>query len=210
MLQIGALASGSGTNVQAIWDAIQAGRIPRAILACVISERAEAPVLQKARSWGVPAEVLRKKDFPSSTSFDSALIEKLKNYGVELVVLAGFLSILGKSVLAAFPQRILNIHPSLLPTFRGLYGIKIHQLVISEGIKVTGATVHFVTEEVDGGPIVLQKAVSVREDDTPEILQERVKREAEWVILPEAIRLFASGKLKLEGKRVRIQEVNEL
>lgn len=204
------MASGSGTNVQAIWDAIQAGRIPRAILACVISERAEAPVLQKARSWGVPAEVLRKKDFPSSTSFDSALIEKLKNYGVELVVLAGFLSILGKSVLAAFPQRILNIHPSLLPTFRGLYGIKIHQLVISEGIKVTGATVHFVTEEVDGGPIVLQKAVSVREDDTPEILQERVKREAEWVILPEAIRLFASGKLKLEGKRVRIQEVNEL
>ncbi len=206
MLQIGALASGSGTNLQAVWEAVQAGRIPGASLACVISEKAHAPAVKKALSWGVPAQILNKKDFPSPAAFDLTLIRKLRNYNVGLVVLAGFSTILGRAVLEAFPQRILNIHPSLLPSFRGLYGINVHRRVISEGLKVTGATVHFVTEEVDGGPIVLQKAVSVREDDTPETLQDRVKREAEWVILPEAIRLFVLEKLKLEGKRVHILE----
>jgi phosphoribosylglycinamide formyltransferase-1 len=191
MLKVGVLASGGGSNLQALLDAADAGWLGASI-EIVISDNPKAFALERARNACVCAKCVMKGE-----SFDFELVQALKGSGVELVVLAGFLPILGKPFIEAFRNRIINIHPSLIPSFcgKGHYGLKVHQAALARGVKVTGATVHFVDEGTDTGAIILQKAVGVASDDTPETLQRRVMEDAEWVLLPEAVRLAACGKL---------------
>ena len=164
--------------------------------------------LERAKKAGIEAIVLSRKDYPDVDSYSEALIAALRERNVELVVLAGFLTITGENFVRAFPNRILNVHPALLPAFggKGYYGLHVHEAVLQRGAKVTGATVHFVNEVCDGGPIILQKAVEVREGDTPEVLQKRVMEEAEWLLLPRAVSLFCEGRLTVENGIVHIQE----
>jgi len=206
MLKIGVLVSGGGTNLQAIIDNIENGRLRNCRIAVVVSSRPGAYALERARKHGIPAVLVARKDYASVDEYDAALIEKMEEFGVELVVMAGFLSILGKRFIKRFENRIINVHPSLSPSFcgKGYYGLIPHQKALEYGVKVTGATVHFVELEADAGPIILQKAVYINEDDTPETLQKRVMEQAEWEILPEAIRLFSEGRLVIEGRKVKI------
>jgi len=206
MLKIGVLVSGGGTNLQAIIDNIENGRLRNCRIAVVVSSRPGAYALERARKHGIPAVLVARKDYASVDEYDAALIEKMEEFGVELVVMAGFLSILGKRFIKRFENRIINVHPSLIPSFcgKGYYGLIPHQKALEYGVKVTGATVHFVELEADAGPIILQKAVYINEDDTPETLQKRVMEQAEWEILPEAIRLFSEGRLVIEGRKVKI------
>ena len=207
MLNIAVLVSGGGTNLQALIDAIDKGGINGRITA-VISNRPGAYALERAEKSGIPVSVIERKNFESSDAFDMALLEALSAAGAELIVLAGFLSILGAAVTDEYKNRIINVHPSLIPSFcgDGYYGLRVHEAVLKYGVRVTGATVHFVNDAVDGGAIILQKAVEVRADDTPETLQQRVMKEAEWVILPRAVALFCEGKIVLEKDRVFIRE----
>ncbi len=207
-MKIGVLVSGGGTNLQAIIDSIESGYIRNAAIAVVVSSKPGVYALERAKKHGIPAVCIKKDDFSSPEDYDLALVSCLEGCGVELVVMAGFLSIVGKGLIDRYQNRIINVHPSLIPSFcgKGFYGIIPHQKALERGVKVTGATVHFVNEEPDGGPIILQKAVYVREDDTPETLQKRVMEEAEWKILPEAIKLFSEGRLELCGGRVKIRE----
>lgn len=194
MLKIGVLVSGGGTNLQAIIDAAESGAIAAQIVS-VVSSSPKAFALERAKKHGVPAYVYRKKDFRTGGEYEQALIDHFNEKGVELVVMAGFMVILGDSFINAFKNRIINIHPSLIPSFcgEGFYGLKVHEAALAAGVKVTGATVHFVTEQTDAGPIILQKAVEVLDGDTPETLQKRVMEQAEWVILPQAIQMFTQG-----------------
>ena len=205
MFKIGALVSGGGTNLQAILDAIDRGEIPGAQVVTVISSRADAYALERAKKHGIDAVVLSKKDFASADDLMEAMIGHLRKMEVDLVVLAGFMTVLTPAFIQAFANRIINIHPSLIPSFcgDGFYGLKVHEAALAKGVKVTGATVHFVNEETDGGPILLQKAVQVQEGDTTEVLQKRVMEEAEWKIFPEAIRLICSGAVEVVDGRVR-------
>lgn len=205
MLNIGVLVSGGGTNLQAILDAIQSGQIPEAKIVKVISSKEGAYALTRAKNAGVDGVALVKKNFPSNEAYMDEMIRGLQQAKVDLVVLAGFMTVLSPKFIAAFPNRILNIHPSLIPSFCGVgyYGLKVHEAALQRGVKVTGATVHFVNEETDGGPIFLQKTVEVREDDTPQTLQQRVMEEAEWKILPEAIRLLSRGEAEVIDGKVR-------
>ena len=205
MLNIGVLVSGGGTNLQAILDAIQSGQIPEAKIVKVISSKEGAYALTRAKNAGVDGVALVKKNFPSNEAYMDEMIRVLQQAKVDLVVLAGFMTVLSPEFIAAFPNRILNIHPSLIPSFCGVgyYGLKVHEAALQRGVKVTGATVHFVNEETDGGPIFLQKTVEVREDDTPQTLQQRVMEEAEWKILPEAIRLLSRGEAEVIDGKVR-------
>ncbi len=205
MLKIGALVSGGGTNLQAIIDAVEQGEIPEAQVVTVVSSSPKAYALERAEKHGINSRVLRKKDFATIDEYEQAMIEHFQSFSVDLIVLAGFLVVLGEKFVNAFPNKIMNIHPALIPSFSGdgFYGLKVHEAALKKGVKITGATVHFVSAETDGGPIILQKAVEVFENDTPETLQKRVMEEAEWKIFPEAIRLFAQGKLKVEGNIVR-------
>lgn len=189
MLNIAVLVSGGGTNLQAILDSQNRGEIPHGKVALVVASKPGVYALQRAEKAGVPGVVICRKDYPDSAAFDSALLEVLRQNHIDLVVLAGFLSILGPSVIAAYPDRILNVHPSLIPSFcgEGFYGIKVHEAALQKGVKVTGATVHFVNEICDGGRILKQKAVEVLPNDTPQTLQQRVMEQAEWLILPQAI-----------------------
>ena len=189
MLNIAVLVSGGGTNLQAILDAQARGEIPRGRVSLVVASRPGVYALERAEKAGVPGVVVRRKDYESSEAFDAALLNVLKDNHIDLVVLAGFLSILGPSVIAAYPERILNVHPSLIPSFcgEGFYGLRVHEAALAKGVKVTGATVHFVNEICDGGRILKQKAVEVQPGDTPETLQRRVMEQAEWIILPAAI-----------------------
>ena len=207
MLNIAVLVSGGGTNLQALIDAIDKGGINGRITA-VISNRPGAYALERAEKSYIPVSVIERKNFESSDAFDRALLEALRAAGAELIVLAGFLSILGAAVTDEYKNRIINVHPSLIPSFcgDGYYGLRVHEAVLKYGVRVTGATVHFVNDAVDGGAIILQKAVEVRADDTPETLQQRVMKEAEWVILPRAVALFCEGKIVLEKDRVFIRE----
>ena len=207
MLNIAVLVSGGGTNLQALIDAIDKGGINGRITA-VISNRPGAYALERAEKSGIPVSVIERKNFESSDAFDMALLEALRAAGAELIVLAGFLSILGAAVTDEYKNRIINVHPSLIPSFcgDGYYGLRVHKAVLKYGVRVTGATVHFVNDAVDGGAIILQKAVEVRADDTPETLQQRVMKEAEWVILPRAVALFCEGKIVLEKDRVFVRE----
>ena len=206
MLKLAVLVSGGGTNLQAIIDAISAGKITNACISVVISNNANAYALERARAHGIEALCISPKDFESREAFNQAFLDKLNSYNVDLVVLAGFLVVLPEMMIKEYTNRIVNIHPSLIPSFcgKGFYGLKVHEGVLARGVKVTGATVHFVDEGTDTGPIILQKAVEVEDDDTPEVLQKRVMEQAEWVILPKAIDLIANGKVSVEDGHVII------
>ena len=207
--RIAVLVSGGGTNVQALIDAQRSGKLQGGEIVAVLSSKAGAYALERAAKAGIPGYVVARKDFDSNQAMTVALVEKLQSLHVDLVVLAGFLHILTGEMVAAYPNAILNVHPALIPSFcgKGAYGLHVHEMALAYGVKVTGATVHLVTEEPDGGPIVLQKAVAVREGDTPEILQRRVMEEAEWIILPQAVSLFCQDRLTVEGRIVHIKEV---
>jgi len=206
MLNLGVLVSGGGTNLQAIIDRIESGWLSNCRIVTVVSSKAEAYALKRAEKHGIPGTCISKNSFGSIDEYDAALIKHFREKEVDLVVLAGFLTMLGKGFIDAYRNRIINIHPSLIPAFcgKGYYGIIPHKKALEYGVKVTGATVHFVDYEYDSGPIILQKAVEVRDNDTPESLQKRVMEEAEWLILPEAVKLYAEGRLVLEGRKVRI------
>ena len=206
MLNIAVLVSGGGTNLQAMLDAKARGEIPNGRFACVVASNPKAYALERAKNAGVETEVLVRKEFSTQDAYDDALLGLLERHNIDLVVLAGFMHILTEEMVEAFPNAILNVHPALIPSFcgKGAYGLHVHEMALSYGVKVTGATVHFVNEEADGGPIVLQKAVEIQEGDTPEILQRRVMEEAEWKLLPQAVSLFCQDKLAVEGRHVHI------
>lgn len=208
MVKIAVLVSGGGTNLQALIDRQQAGELGCGQISLVISSRAGVYALERAEKAGIESMVISRKECGSAENFDKKLVSELKSHGIELVVLAGFLSILGKEVIDAYPNRIINIHPSLIPSFcgTGYYGLKVHEAALERGVKVVGATVHFVDEGTDTGPIILQKAVEVQNGDTPEVLQRRVMEQAEWKILPHAIDLIANGKVEVEGHRTIVTE----
>ena len=206
--RIAVLVSGGGTNLQALIDAQNRGELKNGSIAAVISSKPGVYALERAKAAGIPGYVVARKDFPDSRAMTLALTERLKALEIDLVVLAGYLHILTSELVEAFPNAILNVHPALIPSFcgAGYYGLHVHEAALAYGVKVTGATVHFVNEEPDGGPIVLQKAVAVREGDSPEVLQHRVMEEAEWQILPQAVSLFCQGRLSVEGRTVHIKE----
>ena len=207
--RIAVLVSGGGTNLQALIDAQQAGKLQCGEIVAVLASKAGAYALERAAKAGIPGYVVARKDFDSNQAMTLALVEQLKALSIDLVVLAGFMHILTGEMVAAYPNAILNVHPALIPSFcgKGAYGLHVHEQALAYGVKVTGATVHFVNEEPDGGPIVLQKAVAVHEGDTPETLQRRVMEEAEWIILPQAVSLFCQDRLTVEGRIVHIKEV---
>ena len=200
MTKVGVLISGGGTNLQALIDAKAAGKMPNVEFACVVSNRKKAYGLERAKNAGIEALYLPTVRFDSTEAYNEALRDLLVSRGVELVVLAGYLVVLQKPMLETFRNRIINIHPSLIPSFcgDGFYGLKVHEEALRRGVKVTGATVHFVDDGTDTGPIILQKAVYIEPGDTPESLQLRVMREAEWKLLPEAVRLYSEGKIRVE------------
>ena len=204
--RIAVLVSGGGTNLQALIDAQRRGEIINGEIAAVISSKPGAYALERAGRAGIPGYVVARKDYPSNQAMTAALVDRLKRLNIDLVVLAGFMVILPEEMVKAYPNAILNVHPALIPAFcgEGYYGLHVHEKALEYGVKVSGATVHFVSEECDGGPIVLQKAVAVEENDTPETLQRRIMEQAEWVILPRAVSLFCQNRLKVEGRTVRI------
>lgn len=208
MLKIAVCVSGGGTNLQAIMDAIDHGTITNAKIEVVISNNANAYALERAKAHGIEAVCVSPKQFTERTAFNKALLETIDSYKVDLVVLAGFLVVIPPEMIRAYRNRIINIHPSLIPSFcgTGYYGLKVHEGVLARGVKVTGATVHFVDEGTDTGPIILQKAVEVQQGDTPEVLQRRVMEQAEWIIMPQAINLIANGKVSVEDGHVLIAE----
>ena len=206
MKRIAVLVSGGGTNLQALIDAQARGELTNGQIVAVLSSREGAYALERAKASGIPGYVVPRKAFPSNQAMTLALVDKLRELNIDLVVLAGFLHILTEEMVQAYPNAILNVHPALIPSFcgAGFYGLHVHEKALEYGVKVSGATVHFVTEEPDGGPIVLQQAVEVREGDTPEVLQKRIMEQAEWKILPQAVALFCQDRLKVEGRAVRI------
>lgn len=207
MLKIAVLVSGGGTNLQALIDARKAGKIPGGEIALVVSSSAKAFALERARRAGIPAAVLPRRRFAAQEEYDGALLALLEKNGVGLVVLAGFLTFIGPRVVERYRNRIINVHPSLIPSFcgPGFYGLHVHEAALRRGVKVTGATVHFVNEVCDGGPIILQKAVGVLPGDTPQTLQRRVMEQAEWKLLPRAVALFCQNRLSVENERVIIK-----
>lgn len=208
MLNIAVLVSGGGTNLQALIDAQNRGEIKNGKITCVISSKSDAYALERAKNNNIKTRVLLRKDYENVVEYSKAMLNILKEENADLVVYAGFMTILDELVTKAFPNKMINVHPALIPSFcgKGFYGLKVHESVINNGVKVTGATVHFVTEVCDGGPIILQKAVAVKDNDTPEVLQRRVMEEAEWKILPQAVNLFCEGKLTVKDNRVFIEE----
>jgi phosphoribosylglycinamide formyltransferase-1 len=202
MIKIAVLVSGRGTNLQAIIDACENGYIPGKVV-CVISNIENVYALERAKKHNIPNFVISHKNYRTREDFEKALIKKLEEYQPDLICLAGFMRILSSYFVNYYKYKIMNIHPALLPAFKGLYGEKVHQAVIESGAKFSGCTVHFVTEEVDSGPIIIQRIVPVEDNDTPDTLAERVLKE-EHIAYPMAIRLFAEGRLKIEGKRVKI------
>ena len=205
MLKMVVLVSGGGTNLQAIIDAIESGKITNAEISVVISNNAGAYALKRAEKYGIEARCISPKLYESRQAFNEALLAAIQSYQVDLVVLAGCLVVIPEIMVKAYPNRIINIHPALIPSFcgTGYYGLKVHEAVLARGVKVTGATVHFVDEGTDTGPIILQKAVEVKEDDTPEVLQRRVMEQAEWVIMPQAIDLIANDRIQVVDGIVR-------
>ena len=201
MQKIAVCVSGGGTNLQAIIDAIQDGTIHNTEIAVVISNKKDAYALERAAKADIHGVCISPKDYSSHDAFAEAMVDSLRDYDIDLVVLAGYLVIIPPQMIRAYRNRIINIHPSLIPAHCGMgyYGLKVHESVLSMGNKVTGATVHFVDEEADHGPILLQKAVDVKEGDTPEILQKRVMEQAEWKLLPQAIDLIGAGRVSIDG-----------
>lgn len=206
MLKLGVLVSGGGTNLQAIMDAVDDGTITNAEIGLVISNNKSAYALERAENKGIPAKCISPKDYADREAFHKELLAELQQNQVDLVVLAGYLVAIPPMIVEAYPNRIINIHPSLIPSFcgTGYYGLRVHEGVLTRGVKVTGATVHFVDAGTDTGPIILQKAVEVHQGDTPQVLQKRVMEEAEWKILPAAINLIANGKVSVQDGKVII------
>ena len=206
MLRIAVLVYGGGTNLQAIMDSIREGKIQDAEIVTVISNNTGAYALERARKYGAEGLLIAPKDYPSREDFNQALLEALLERKIDLVVLAGYLVVVPPCVIHAFENRIINIHPSLIPSFcgTGCYGLHVHEKALERGVKISGATVHFVDEGTDTGPIIMQKAVAVEDHDTPETLQRRIMEQAEWIILPETIGLIAQGKVHVEGRKVTI------
>ena len=204
MTKIAVLVSGGGTNLQALIDAEKRGELGNGKISLVVSSKSGVFALERAARYGIPSCVIVRKEYDSIESYSKALVEVLSAAHIDLVVLAGFLTIIDEQVYECFPNRILNVHPALIPSFcgKGYYGLRVHEAALEKGVKLSGATVHIVTPECDAGPIVLQKAVEVREDDTPEVLQKRIMEEAEWKILPEAVRLFCDGKIEVRNNKV--------
>ncbi|MBQ9132028.1 MAG: phosphoribosylglycinamide formyltransferase [Clostridia bacterium] len=207
MTKIAVLVSGGGTNLQALIDAQGRGELGNGKITLVIASKPGVYALERAANNGIEASVLARKDYDSIAAYSKALADAMEEAGIDLVVLAGFLTIIDEQVYERFPNRILNVHPALIPSFcgKGYYGLHVHEAALEKGVRVSGATVHIVTPECDAGPIVLQKAVEVKQDDTPEILQKRIMEEAEWKILPRAVRLFCDGKITVEGHKVLIK-----
>ena len=206
--QIAVLVSGGGTNLQALIDAEKRGELGAGKITLVIASKPGVYALERAANAGIEGRVLARKDYDSIAAYSKALADEMTAAGIDLVVLAGFLTIFDEQVYEAFPNKILNVHPALIPSFcgKGFYGLHVHEAALAKGVKVSGATVHIVTPECDAGPIVLQKAVEVKQDDTPEVLQRRIMEEAEWKILPEAVRLFCEDKITVEENRVYFKE----
>ncbi len=206
--RIAVLVSGGGTNLQALIDAQKAGKLGNGEIVLVLSSKDGVYALERAAQNGIPSAVLPRKDYADIAAYSAALVETLEAAHIDLVVLAGFLTIIDEQVYAHFTNRILNVHPALIPSFcgKGYYGLRVHEAALAKGVKVSGATVHIVTPECDAGPIVLQKAVAVKEGDTPETLQRRIMEEAEWTILPEAVRLFCDGRIEVKDNIVHIKE----
>ncbi len=206
MKRIAVLVSGGGTNLQALIDAQGRGEIVNGSIAAVVSSSPDAYALERAEKADIPGYVIDRQDYPSNRAMTVALVDKLRQLDIQLVVLAGFMTILTEEMVRAFPNAILNIHPALIPSFAGpgCYGLHVHEKALAYGVKLSGATVHFVSPECDGGPIVLQKAVDVLPDDTPEVLQRRIMEQCEWKLLPQAVSLFCQDRLSVEGRIVRI------
>ena len=208
MLRVAVLVSGGGTNLQAIIDAVENGTITNTQIVGVISNNKNAFALERAGRHGIPAQCITPKDFETRDEFNRVFLDKVNELKADLIVLAGFLVVIPEMMIREYRNRIINIHPSLIPSFcgTGFYGLKVHEAALKRGVKVVGATVHFVDEGTDTGPIILQKAVSVEEGDTPEILQRRVMEQAEWKILPQAIDLIANGKVQIVDGKVSIAQ----
>ncbi|MCD8142824.1 MAG: phosphoribosylglycinamide formyltransferase [Clostridiales bacterium] len=208
MVKIAVLVSGGGTNLQALIDAEAAGMFPNGKLAAVMSSSPTAYALERAKKAGIPTYVVNRKEYASNREMTAALALQLKDLGIGLIVLAGFMYVLTPELVDAYPNAIINIHPALIPSFcgEGCYGLHVHEKALAYGVKVSGATVHFVSAVCDGGPIILQKAVDVLPEDTPETLQRRIMEECEWKLLPKAVQLFCDGKLSVEGRIVRIAD----
>ena len=204
--RIAVLVSGGGTNLQALIDAQARGELGGGEIVLVLSSKEGAYALERAAGAGIESVVLARKEYDSAQAYTEDLVRVLTEKNIDLVVLAGFMIIIGEEMYRAFPNRIINVHPALIPSFcgKGFYGLHVHEAALAKGVKVSGATVHFVIPECDAGPIILQKAVEVREDDTPESLQKRIMTEAEWKILPLAVSLYCQGRLKVENDRVYI------
>ncbi|MCI7126313.1 MAG: phosphoribosylglycinamide formyltransferase [Agathobaculum sp.] len=204
MINIAVLVSGGGTNLQALIDAEQAGRLENGRIALVVSSNPGAFALERAAKAGIPSEVLRRRDYPSAEAWGEALAALLAEKEIGLIVLAGFMTVLSADICRRYENKIINVHPSLIPSFcgEGFYGLHVHEAALAKGVKVTGATVHFVSEVVDGGAIIAQKAVEVAPEDTPETLQKRVMRQAEWLLLPQAVSDFCAGRLRVDGATV--------
>ncbi len=208
MKNIVVLVSGGGTNLQALVDAEKRGELGNGKITCVIASKADAYALERAKNNGIKAVTLIRKDYPDVAAYSKAMTELLQAEKADLVVYAGFMTILDEQVCNAFPYKMMNVHPALIPSFcgKGFYGLHVHEAALAKGVKLSGATVHFVTEECDGGPIILQKAVEVKNGDTPETLQKRIMEEAEWKILPKAVQLFCDDKITIENGKAVISE----
>ncbi len=208
MKKIAVLVSGGGTNLQALIDAQARGKIVNGEISAVISSAPGAYALERAKNAGIPGYVLPRRDYPSSQAMTAALVELLKRLSINVVVMAGFMTIVTKELFEEYNHAVINIHPALIPSFAGpgCYGLHVHEKALAYGVKVSGATVHFVTEECDSGPIILQKAVDVLPGDTPETLQRRIMEQCEWKLLPQAVSLFCQDRLRVEGRTVRILE----
>ncbi|MBQ8514029.1 MAG: phosphoribosylglycinamide formyltransferase [Ruminococcus sp.] len=208
MKNIVVLVSGGGTNLQALIDAQHRGELGNGRITCVIASKADAYALERAKKNGIRTVTLVRRDYPDVAAYSEAMTRLLQDEKADLVVYAGFMTILDEQVCSAFPYKMINVHPALIPSFcgKGFYGLHVHEAALEKGVKLSGATVHFVTEECDGGPIILQKAVEVKSGDTPETLQKRIMEEAEWKILPKAVQLFCDDKIEVVDGKAYILE----
>jgi len=208
MKKIVVLVSGGGTNLQALIDAQDRGELGNGRITCVISSKPDAYALERAKNHNIATRVIQRKAFADTAAYSAAMLEAFREEEADLIVQAGFMTILDETICRAYPNKMMNVHPALIPSFcgKGFYGLHVHEAALAKGVKVTGATVHFVTEVCDGGPIILQKAVEILPEDTPETLQKRVMEIAEWNILPQAVRLFCDDKLTVEGNIVSIKD----
>ncbi len=207
-IRIAVLVSGGGTNLQALIDAEKTGMFGHGKISLVLASKDGVYALERAKNAGIPSKVLARKDYSDIEAYSKALRDTLTEEKIDLIVLAGFMTIIDEQVYEAFPNRIINVHPALIPSFcgKGYYGLHVHEAALAKGVKVSGATVHIVTPECDAGPIILQKAVEVRDNDTPETLQRRIMEEAEWKILPEAVKLFCEGRITVKDGKTYITE----